>query len=273
MSRRDGAPGAEKNAVKPQLKEQWCLPPGADAASSWPGWRTCWRCTTGRTTRRRPVVCLDEVPKQLVERGPDAAAGRARAARARYDYEYKREGVANLFMISEPLLGWRHVEVTERRTAKDFAEVLRWVVEDVHPDGREGGAGDGQPEHPRAWRRCTRRSTPDAGAADRREVGVALHAQARELAERGRVRAGAPCRRQCLDRRIGSMARAADRRWRRGRRSGTSGRSGWTGGSPPPTPGSSSGGSTPHLKCVDPLGPLDRLEALVAVSPRTALDV
>ncbi|HEX4606595.1 MAG TPA: hypothetical protein VH092_00160, partial [Urbifossiella sp.] len=53
---------------------------------------------------------------------------------ARYDYEYKREGTANLFMISEPLRGWRQVTVTDRRTAKDFAEVLRWRVEERHPD-------------------------------------------------------------------------------------------------------------------------------------------
>ena len=50
------------------------------------------------------------------------------------DYEYVRNGTANLFMVSEPLLGWRHVEVTQRRTAADFAEVLRWLAEDVHPD-------------------------------------------------------------------------------------------------------------------------------------------
>lgn len=84
----------------------------------------------------RPLVCLDEVPKQLVSevRVPQPARP---GAPARYDYEYRREGVANLFMICEPLVGWRHVEVTERRTAKDFAEVLRWVVEDLHPDARK----------------------------------------------------------------------------------------------------------------------------------------
>jgi DDE superfamily endonuclease len=82
---------------------------------------------------RRPLVCIDELPKQLVSevRGPlPAAAGRP----ARYDYEYRREGVANVFLISEPLLGWRAAQVTERRTAVDFAEVLRWLAEDVHPD-------------------------------------------------------------------------------------------------------------------------------------------
>ena len=55
----------------------------------------------------------------------------------RFDYEYVRNGTANLFMISEPLLGWRAVQVTERRTAKDFAEVLRWLVEDVHPEAEK----------------------------------------------------------------------------------------------------------------------------------------
>jgi hypothetical protein len=55
----------------------------------------------------------------------------------RYDYEYVRNGTANLFMISEPLLGWRVVQVTERRTAKDFAEVLRWLAEDLHPDAKK----------------------------------------------------------------------------------------------------------------------------------------
>jgi hypothetical protein len=52
----------------------------------------------------------------------------------RFDYEYVRNGTANLFMISEPLLGWRAVKVTERRTAVDFAEVLRWLAEEIHPD-------------------------------------------------------------------------------------------------------------------------------------------
>jgi hypothetical protein len=81
----------------------------------------------------RPQVCLDEVPVQLVgeTRVPlPAAPGRLE----RFDYEYVRNGTANLFMIAEPLLGWRHVEATERRTAKDLAEVLRWLAEDIHPD-------------------------------------------------------------------------------------------------------------------------------------------
>jgi hypothetical protein len=84
---------------------------------------------------KRPLICLDELPVQLVgeTRVPlPAAPGRP----ARYDYEYVRNGTANLFMIFEPLLGWRAARVTERRTAKELAEVLRWLAEDVHPDAR-----------------------------------------------------------------------------------------------------------------------------------------
>src|SRR5262249_53581902 len=59
----------------------------------------------------------------------------------RFDYEYVRNGTANLFMISEPLLGRRAGKVNQRRTAKDLAEGLRWVVEGQHPGGGKGGVG------------------------------------------------------------------------------------------------------------------------------------
>ncbi len=85
---------------------------------------------------KRPLVCLDEASKQLIgeTRQPlPAEPGQPE----RFDYEYERKGTANLFMISEPLLGWRAVQVTERRTAKDFAEVVRWLVEEVHGDAEK----------------------------------------------------------------------------------------------------------------------------------------
>jgi DDE superfamily endonuclease len=84
----------------------------------------------------RPLVCIDEVPKQLVSEARSPLPCRP-GAPARYDYEYKREGVANLFMICEPLLGWRAVRVTERRAAVDFAEVLRWLVEEVYEEAEK----------------------------------------------------------------------------------------------------------------------------------------
>jgi len=82
---------------------------------------------------KRPVVCLDETNKQLVgeTRQPlPMEPGQA----ARYDYEYVRNGVANLFMISEPLQGWRHVEVTERRTYRDYAHIVRDLVDVRYAD-------------------------------------------------------------------------------------------------------------------------------------------
>ena len=78
----------------------------------------------------RPVVCLDEQSKQLIKetRTPiPTAPGRVE----RTDYEYERNGTANLFMLFAPLEGWRHVKVTNRRTKTDFAEVIRELV-DVH---------------------------------------------------------------------------------------------------------------------------------------------
>lgn len=81
----------------------------------------------------RPVVCLDEQSKQLIRetrtRVP-AASGRP----ARVDYEYERAGTANLFMIFEPLAGWRHVKVTKRRTKIDFAHMIRELVDDHYAD-------------------------------------------------------------------------------------------------------------------------------------------
>jgi hypothetical protein len=79
---------------------------------------------------RYPQVCLDETSKQLVGavRAPlPAAPGQP----AREDYEYARKGVANLFLVTEPLRGWREVAVTEQRTARDFAQVIKALV-DVH---------------------------------------------------------------------------------------------------------------------------------------------
>jgi hypothetical protein len=82
---------------------------------------------------KRPLVALDEASKQLVGEVVQPLPAKP-GQPERFDYEYVRNGTANLFMISEPLLGWRAVQVTERRTAVDFAEVVRWLVEDVHPD-------------------------------------------------------------------------------------------------------------------------------------------
>ena len=78
----------------------------------------------------RPLVCLDETSKQLVAESRSPMAVRP-GSPTRVDYEYTRNGVANLFMMFAPLEGWRHVKVTDRRTAVDYAHVLRDLA-DVH---------------------------------------------------------------------------------------------------------------------------------------------
>lgn len=80
-----------------------------------------------------PTVCLDEKPVVLhSETRPTQPAAPGQPERR--DYEYVREGTANLFVMVEPLAGWRHVAVTEHRTKVDFAEAVRWLVEERYPE-------------------------------------------------------------------------------------------------------------------------------------------
>jgi hypothetical protein len=84
---------------------------------------------------RYPVVCFDDSPYQLVSevRQPlPVAPGRP----ARYDYEYRREGTCNLFIFFQPLQGWRHLKVTARRTAQDFAHCMKDLVDTHFPEAR-----------------------------------------------------------------------------------------------------------------------------------------
>jgi hypothetical protein len=85
---------------------------------------------------KRPVVCLDETNRQLIEETQTPRPVRSGQA-AIYDYEYVRNGVANLFMMFEPLARRREVTVTERRTAQDFAHCLRDLAETQYPDAEK----------------------------------------------------------------------------------------------------------------------------------------
>ena len=83
-----------------------------------------------------PVVCFDETNKQLIEevRKPlTTMSGKAEL----YDYEYKRNGTRNLFMMCEPKGAWRHIDVTERRTKQDFAKQVKWLTETAKPQAKK----------------------------------------------------------------------------------------------------------------------------------------
>ncbi len=75
-----------------------------------------------------PVLCMDEQPVQLVEEVKTPIAATKRHPR-RVDYEYRRAGVANIFMFAEPLAGWRHVSVRDRKTKVDWALEMADLLE------------------------------------------------------------------------------------------------------------------------------------------------
>jgi transposase len=79
---------------------------------------------------KHPQVCMDETSKQLVSEVVQPIPVEP-GHPARFDYEYERQGVANLFILFEPLRGWRSVKVTERRTRRDWALLMKELV-DVH---------------------------------------------------------------------------------------------------------------------------------------------
>ena len=91
----------------------------------------------------RPVVCLDETSKQLIKETRVPVAAKP-GQPARTDYEYERNGTANLFMMFAPLEGWRQVKVTDRHAAIDYAHILK-ELSDAHFPGACQSALKGDP--------------------------------------------------------------------------------------------------------------------------------
>ncbi len=117
-----------ENQLKPWRKDMWCIPKvDAEYVARMEDVLDLYG---EMPDPKRPVVCFDESPNQLIGevRAPiPAAPGQPQ----RYDYEYRRNGTVNLFVFLDAHRPWRHVKVTDRRTAKDFAECMRELV-DVH---------------------------------------------------------------------------------------------------------------------------------------------
>ena len=110
----------------------WCIPPKQNAEF------VCAMENVLETYKRpydpkNPVMCMDETSKQLVaETRTPRAAGPGKPAR--YDYEYERQGTANVFMFTEPLANWREATVTERRTKIDWAHAVRDILDGRYAD-------------------------------------------------------------------------------------------------------------------------------------------
>lgn len=81
---------------------------------------------------QRPLICMDEMPKQLLTDTRETMPVQPGKAE-RFDYEYKRGGVADVFMLFEPLAGKRHIEITDQRRRVEWAEVMRIVADELYP--------------------------------------------------------------------------------------------------------------------------------------------
>ena len=113
----------------------WCIPPEGDAEFVC-AMENVLEAYTRPYDPRRPLVCFDEKSKQLVGEVCQPIAARPGQVE-RCDYEYVRNGTANLFMMVEPLAGRRYVTVTTRRTKVDFAGQMKELVEVHHPDAEK----------------------------------------------------------------------------------------------------------------------------------------
>lgn len=85
---------------------------------------------------QRPLICMDEMPKQLLTDTRETMPVQPGKAE-RFDYEYKRGGVADVFMLFEPLAGKRHIEITDQRRRVEWAEVMRIVADELYPEAEK----------------------------------------------------------------------------------------------------------------------------------------
>jgi transposase len=119
--------------LKPWQKKMWCIPKvdGEFAARM----EDVLALYAEPPDPQRPVVCFDETPRQLIgeARVPTHAEP---GKRARFDYEYVRNGTANVFMFIDVNRPWRYAKVTDQRTALDFAECMKDLVDVHYPDAK-----------------------------------------------------------------------------------------------------------------------------------------
>ena len=85
---------------------------------------------------KRPVVCMDEKPFQLLSLRRDSIPMKTGAPQ-KVDYEYTRIGMCSIFIFTEPLAGWRHSEAFPRRTKNDWANRIRWLLDAQYPEAEK----------------------------------------------------------------------------------------------------------------------------------------
>ncbi len=119
-----------ENELKPWLKKMWCIPKvDAEYVARM---EDVLELYAEAPDQLRPVVCFDETPRQLIGEARVPVAPRP-GKPARVDYEYVRNGTANVFMYVDVHKPWRHAKVTDRRASGDFAECMRDLVDAHYP--------------------------------------------------------------------------------------------------------------------------------------------
>lgn len=82
---------------------------------------------------QKPVVCMDEKPYQLLDESRELLPAKP-GSTEKVDYEYIRQGTCSIFLFTEPLAGWRHALALPRRTRKDWAGQIKWLLDEQYPN-------------------------------------------------------------------------------------------------------------------------------------------
>jgi len=116
------------------LKKMWCIAPQQEARFV-SAMEDVLAVYERPFDKQRPVVCLDEAAKQILGQVREPLPMQPASASAeRYDNEYERRSTCALFMLFEPLAAWREVVVKARRTGLDYADVVRYLCDEKHPE-------------------------------------------------------------------------------------------------------------------------------------------
>ncbi|MCL2107276.1 MAG: IS630 family transposase [Oscillospiraceae bacterium] len=84
-----------------------------------------------------PVVCMDEKPFQLVDERLEPIKMSTGNRTEKYDYQYERRGSCSIFMFTQPLAGWRHCNALPQRTSEDWANQIKWLLDEQYPDAEK----------------------------------------------------------------------------------------------------------------------------------------
>jgi len=117
------------------LKAYWCIPPEQSAVFV-AAMEDVLEVYSRPYDPSRPVVCMDEKPYQLLGEVREPIPAKPGSVK-KVDNEYKREGTCSIFIFTEPLAGWRHVQALERRTKQDWAHQVKWVLDNQYPNAEK----------------------------------------------------------------------------------------------------------------------------------------